>query len=96
MNTISGSIDSSGVSKVNAASCGNTSFCSTAAPPSVNVNASTDGMISTGTSSCKKYSFGGSGFSYSDSTSGSSRYSSAKFAIAAAGSAATVVAFLLM
>jgi hypothetical protein len=93
-NTISGSINSDGASAVNAASCdnvksGTTSSCKIKGPPSVNVDASPFGAISTNTCECSEIVF-------TCASNGSSIGSSISFAIAFVAGASTLAAFLVM
>jgi hypothetical protein len=92
-NTISGSIDNSQASTVNAASCTNVqssmaASCNVRGAPTVTVDVSQYGAISTATCEC-------SGF-FKTCGNGSSLGSSTSFAIAAVTGATTLVAFLLM
>mmetsp|Transcript_11737 Transcript_11737/g.18062 ORF Transcript_11737/g.18062 Transcript_11737/m.18062 type:complete len:454 (+) Transcript_11737:45-1406(+) len=92
-NTISGSIDNSQASTVNAASCTNVqnsmaASCNVRGAPTVTVDVSQYGAISTSTCEC-------SGF-FKTCGNGSSLGSSTSFAIAAVTGATTLVAFLLM
>ena len=95
--TISGSVSNTGVGTVNAASCDNVqnsfpSSCNVSGPPTVTVDVSSVGEISTGTSKCSNGGFfsGGSTITFSDGGSSAS-------AITAAGAGvATLVAFLLV
>ncbi|KAL7434684.1 hypothetical protein ACHAXM_004217 [Skeletonema potamos] len=93
-NTISGSIDNSGASTVNAASCDNVqsnmaSSCNVRGPPTVNVDVSQLGAISTNVCQCNESYF-------SCSSDGSSLGSSTSLAVAAVTGATTLFAFLVM
>jgi hypothetical protein len=94
-NKISGSINNSGGSTVNAVSCNNVaSSCNTAGPPSVSVDVSQYGSISTSTRQC----YGQYGAISTSTTFGytSLGFSNKSFSIAAVAGVTTLVAFLVM
>ena len=99
--TISGSVSNTGVGTVNTASCNNVqnsfpSSCNVSSPPTVTVDVSSVGAISTGTSKCSKGGsfWGGSTSTFSNGGDGGS--STASTITAAGAGVATLVAFLLV